>query len=101
MDRLPPPLVAQKPAVQRPAAAPPGAVQVNLRFDVQEGLNHNLFVQSPGQSSHAVVTTAERPRVLLTSPAGNSGVGLWFDPRQNPGLHVDSKLVGIEKDGTI
>ncbi|HEY4000795.1 MAG TPA: hypothetical protein VGO93_18140, partial [Candidatus Xenobia bacterium] len=62
MDHLPPP--------------------VPLQFEVREGLNQNLFYQSPTMQCAAVVTTHDRPRIVLTFPAGNSGLGLWADPKQ-------------------
>lgn len=79
--RLPrPALVAQAP----PAPAP-------LQFEVDEGLNQNLFFQSPEDACHAVVTTSQRPRILLTFPAGNSGLGLWADPQANPDLTLSAQ----------
>ncbi len=49
----------------------------------REGLNLNTFTQDGPVAAHVVLREGRDPRVLVAFPAGNSGVGLWFD-------HVDS-----------
>ena len=39
------------------------------------------------------------PRILITTPAGNSGVGLWFKPTSGRGLHVEHAAEPVEHQG--
>ncbi|MGU3391854.1 hypothetical protein [Sphingomonas sp. M1A8_2b] len=48
----------------------------------REGLNLNSFTQDGPVAAHVVLRSGKNPRVLVAFPAGNSGVGLWFDPVQ-------------------
>ncbi|SDA35405.1 hypothetical protein SAMN03159340_03256 [Sphingomonas sp. NFR15] len=52
-----------------------------LRADVgqREGLNLNSFTQQGPVAAHVLLRSGQDPRVLVAFPAGNSGVGLWFD----------------------
>ncbi|WP_419814439.1 hypothetical protein [Glacieibacterium sp.] len=45
----------------------------------REGLNLNSFVQQGPVAAHIVLRSGSDPRLLVAFPAGNSGVGLWFD----------------------
>ena len=45
----------------------------------REGLNLNSFVQQGPVAAHVVLRSGPDPRLLVAFPAGNSGVGLWFD----------------------
>jgi len=51
-----------------------------LPFARQEGLNLNSFVQSGPVAAHILLRSGTQPRLIVAFPAGNSGVGLWFDP---------------------
>ena len=64
------------------AAAPGNA---GLAFDVREGLNLNTFVREGDVASHVVLRSGTEPRILVTFPAGNSSVGVWFE-------HVDREV---------
>jgi hypothetical protein len=57
-----------------PLASPP------LAYDVAEGLNINRFLRQDSVAAHLVLRSGNAPRVLVAFPAGNSGVGVWFDP---------------------
>ncbi|UAK25913.1 glucosidase family protein [Sphingomonas nostoxanthinifaciens] len=46
----------------------------------REGLNLNSFVQSGPVAAHVVLRSGTNPRLIVAFPAGNSGVGLWFEP---------------------
>jgi hypothetical protein len=46
----------------------------------REGLNLNSFVQQGAVAAHIVLRSGTDPRLIVAFPAGNSGVGLWFDP---------------------
>ena len=48
-------------------------------FAFQEGLNLNSFVRQGPVAAHVVLRSGDHPRLIVAFPAGNSGVGLWFD----------------------
>jgi hypothetical protein len=48
-------------------------------FVQREGLNLNSLIRSGPVSAHIVLRSGDKPRLLVAFPAGNSGVGLWFD----------------------
>jgi len=48
-------------------------------FARHEGLNLNSFVRQGPVSAHIVLRSGDKPRLIVAFPAGNSGVGLWFD----------------------
>ena len=50
----------------------------------REGLNLNSFTQAGPVAAHVLLRSGQNPRVLIAFPAGNSGVGLWFDPLATP-----------------
>jgi hypothetical protein len=58
------------------AAPDPGAVH----FEVAEGRNLNSFVRQGPVAAHLVLRSGRDVRLLTVFPAGNSGVGLWFEP---------------------
>ena len=55
-----------------------------LRFDVNEGDNLNAFFRDGPVAAHLVLRSGPDPRILVAFPAGNSGVGLWFDHLDQP-----------------
>jgi hypothetical protein len=69
-------------------AAPPAvAVQravPRLDFQVEEGLNLNQLVREGPVAAHLLLRSGDVPRILIAFPAGNSGVGLWFERRSRP-----------------
>jgi hypothetical protein len=62
-------------------AAPP---DVPLQFRIAEGRILNAFYQHQHVAAHLLLSSGEQPRVLVAFPAGNSGVGLWFENAQRP-----------------
>ena len=58
------------------AAAPPAPLQ----FRITEGRVTNAFYQQGPVSAHLLLSAGTQPRVLVAFPAGNSGVGVWFEP---------------------
>ncbi|WP_066808877.1 hypothetical protein [Sphingomonas asaccharolytica] len=48
-------------------------------FVQKEGLNINSFVRKGPVAAHIVLRSGSDPRLIVAFPAGNSGVGLWFD----------------------
>ena len=97
------------------AAAAPQPSGPRLDFQVQEGLNINRFVREGNVAAHLLLRSGTDPRILITFPAGNSGVGLWFvhhagkaswTLRGRPGAVHDSDgsgrvLYGISTDATL
>ena len=50
-----------------------------LDFEVDDALNLNRFVRSGPVAAHLLLRGGAEPRILVAFPAGDSGVGLWFD----------------------
>lgn len=76
------------PAAAAPAtsAAEAGTTKkrdARLAFEVREGLNTNSFVREGDVAAHVVLRSGTEPRILVTFPAGNSSVGVWFEPLQH------------------
>ncbi len=68
---------------------------------VDEGRNTNYIHQSSRVSAHVLVRRGNSPRILVASPSGNAGVGIWF--RATRGRSVDVELDGdpieVSSDG--
>ncbi|WP_116807939.1 hypothetical protein [Steroidobacter cummioxidans] len=62
-----------------PPAAPP-----HLRFQIDEGRNINSFLREGAVAAHLLLRSGTDPRILVAFPAGNSGVGLWFNKSDRP-----------------
>ncbi len=62
-----------------PPAAPP-----SLRFQIDEGRNINSFVREGPVAAHLLLRSGTDARILVAFPAGNSGVGLWFNKSDRP-----------------
>jgi hypothetical protein len=61
------------------AARPP-----ELAYRVDEGNNINAFVRDGSVAAHLLLRSGRDPRLLVAFPAGNSGVGVWFEPLAVP-----------------
>jgi hypothetical protein len=61
-------------AQQRPAKAP------ELAYSLTEGQNLNAFLRDRQVAAHLLLRNGTDPRILVAFPAGNSGVGMWFQP---------------------
>src|SRR5580704_7368637 len=85
-------------------ASAAGATQeAPFHFEVKEGQNLNYFLRDGSTAAHLVLRSGRDPRILVAFPAGNSGVGLWFQ-RQEAAAEwvVDSApraLVGRDSSG--
>lgn len=73
--------------------APPAAVAAStaaatgvepLRFRITEGRVLNAFHQDGDVAAHLLLSAGLQPRILAAFPAGNSGVGVWFDEPATP-----------------
>jgi hypothetical protein len=98
---------ALTPSVKAGAAA--------LDFEVDDALNINRFDRDGPVAAHLLLRAGDEPRILVAFPAGNSGVGLWFDKGANalgwklagpprPIHATDAKgrsLHGITADATV
>jgi hypothetical protein len=71
-------------------AATAGADTTGLDFRIDEGRNLNSFVRAGPVAAHLLLRSGTEPRILVAFPAGNSGVGLWF---QTTGTATDWKLI--------
>jgi hypothetical protein len=69
---------ASSAAPGKPAAPPPSA---RLDFEVDDALNINRFLREGPVAGHLLLRGGAEPRILIAFPAGNSGVGLWFEKR--------------------
>jgi glycogen debranching enzyme len=62
------------------APAPvPAAAAAALDFEVDDALNLNRFLRAGPVAAHLLLRAGAEPRILIAFPAGNSGVGLWFE----------------------
>jgi len=61
------------------AGAPPPFAR--LDFEVDDALNINRFLREGPVAGHLLLRSGAEPRILIAFPAGNSGVGLWFEKR--------------------
>lgn len=68
------------------AAALPVAVQArpDVAYTLTEGQNLNAFLREGPVAAHLLLRNGVDPRILVAFPAGNSGVGLWFDRLDKP-----------------
>lgn len=51
-----------------------------LAYALTEGQNRNIFLQDGPVAAHVLLREGTQPRILVAFPAGDSGVGLWFEP---------------------
>lgn len=72
------------PTVPVSAAENASAPNAPLQFRITEGRIENAFYQDRGIAAHLLLSSGERPRVLVAFPAGNSGVGVWFEDTTTP-----------------
>src|SRR5687768_336576 len=55
-----------------------------LAFRIDEGNNLNVFTRDGKVAAHLLLRSGNDPRILVAFPAGNSGVGVWFETAQQP-----------------
>jgi hypothetical protein len=68
--------------LQAPSAA--AAEGAPLQFRITEGAIVNAFHQQGDVAAHLLLSSGAAPRVLVAFPAGNSGVGVWFEEAAKP-----------------
>src|SRR3977135_528434 len=60
-----------------------GAAQdAPFHFEVKEGQNLNYFLRDGMTAAHLVLRSGSTPRLLVAFPAGDSGVGVWFQSQE-------------------
>jgi hypothetical protein len=67
-----------------PRAAQPAGDPGGLRYGVDDGPYLNRFVRQGPVAAHVVLRSGQDPRILVAFPAGDSGVGIWFEHRGAP-----------------
>jgi hypothetical protein len=66
-----------------------------FHFEVTEGRNLNYFIRDGKVAAHLVLRSGPTPRLLVAFPAGNSGVGLWFQSPAASPWSIDSPPAAI------
>lgn len=72
------------PAMGQALAYDRAPVDAPLQFRITEGRIENAFHQEGDIAAHLLLSSGDRPRVLVAFPAGNSGVGVWFEEAATP-----------------
>lgn len=72
------------PAMGQAQAYDRAPVDAPLQFRITEGRIENAFHQEGDIAAHLLLSSGDRPRVLVAFPAGNSGVGVWFEEAATP-----------------
>lgn len=73
-----------------------------LRFSITEGRIQNEFYRDGPIAAHLIAKSGEGARLVVAFPAGNSGVGLWFDEATEWGVLPDIDPLSMElADGNI
>lgn len=62
-----------------PEGAPRPGSRPELAYSLVEGQNLNAFTRQGKVAAHLLLRNGTEPRILVAFPAGNSGVGLWFN----------------------
>jgi len=68
-----------------------------LQFRVAEGNVLNSFYRQGPVAAHLLLSSSRQPRVLVAFPAGNSGVGVWFEDAAAPVRWTLGDVKGIHR----
>ncbi len=71
-------------AVAQQAPVPAEQQPPELAYQLTEGENINAFLRDGPAAAHLLLRSGDEPRILVAFPAGNSGVGLWFETLATP-----------------
>lgn len=77
-------LFASPAAFAEQATAPEEQTTPELAYQLTEGENINAFLRDKEAAAHVLLRSGDDPRILVAFPAGNSGVGLWFETLASP-----------------
>ncbi len=75
-------------------AAPDQGGKAPLQFRIREGNIENAFFQDGSVAAHLLLSSGDKPRMLVAFPAGNSGAGVWFEPTGQPVRWTLGQLTG-------
>jgi hypothetical protein len=65
-------------------AGEPALPPAPLAFRIDEGQNLNYFLRDGAVAAHLLLRNGDQPRILVAFPAGNGGIGLWFEKPPAP-----------------
>lgn len=68
-----------------------------LQFRVTEGRVLNAFHRQGDVAAHLLLSSGRQPRVLVAFPAGNSGVGVWFEDAATPVRWTLDEVKGLRR----
>lgn len=86
------------PPTPAPSEAPPAAAAAEeapatLAFSLADGDITNAFFRQGDVAAHVVVSSGTSPRIVFAFPAGNAGIGVWFDDVARPAtLALDGEV---------
>jgi hypothetical protein len=70
-----------------------------LAFEVDDGSIRNYFYRRGPVAAHVLLSSGDAPRLIVAFPAGNTGIGLWFDKPAAPvRFEVEGSVTGVERD---
>ncbi len=75
----PPAPTASAPPPPPSASAPLLRRYEGVTFTVQDGRTENRVVRDESVAAHVLATSGDAPRLVFAFPAGNMGIGLWFE----------------------
>lgn len=69
-----------------------------LHFRLQDGDIQNEFFRNNSISAHLLLSSGVLPRFITAFPAGNSGIGIWFEEMSEKAiLNITEALTGINE----
>lgn len=74
-----------------------GSTATPLQFRVPEGNVINAFYRQGPVAAHLLLNSGRKPRVLVAFPAGNSGVGLWFEDAATPAQWTLGEVKALQR----
>jgi hypothetical protein len=78
----------------QPAAKP----QETLAFKIVEGEMRNYFYRRGPVAAHLLTRSGTAPRLIVSFPAGDTGIGLWFAEQTEPAqLWADGELTAVQR----
>lgn len=82
----------------KPLPTPTPAAAATLAFSVKEANTWNYLFRSGAVAAHLLATSGEAPRIVVAFPAGNAGIGLWFDKPSAPvELDIEGALTAVTR----
>ncbi|HEY1548290.1 MAG TPA: hypothetical protein VGG28_10735, partial [Kofleriaceae bacterium] len=89
-------------ACTHPSVAPPAPRgPETLAFEIREGAIDNYFFRQGPVAAHVVLTSGAAPRVLVVFPAGDEGIGLWFESGESADITASSPVTTAAGSGAF